>query len=339
MNRKKHILLILSSLLLLISSCRKADYHPGRTLVPVEDRTKVNALFANLRSTPEFYDVTAGILTEIRASQGTKLRFYPYSFKDKNGKVMLSGTVRVGIIEMYGAGASLANRSACLSGNQLLTNTGQAYITASVNGEEIGVTRYGIGFIAPTHSAMAMGLYYGVDNYEDSLVRWMRVGNMTGTAVQGTVFDTMSVLVVDTMGTGVDTAHIYRHYNQFDSCGALHWVGSMYPVSVSTGLTNISVSPADTSFNKTNTAVFVVFPDHHAVVPVGDYNLQTHTFSFPAGYNVPLESRVAIVTIGYKNGTLYFNSQNNITLTAGMVFTPVMEPHTVHEVLNLLALL
>lgn len=337
MNKKQYILLIMSSLLLLVASCRKADYHVS-TVIKATDKTNINTLFASLRTHPEFFDVEAGVYSEIRASKGTRFRFYPYSFKDKGGKIITSGTVRISVIEMYGAGASIANRSVSLSGNQLLHNTGQVYITATMKGEEIRVNKYGIDFITSTHLSTPMALYYGVDNYEDSLVRWMRVGNMTGTAVTGTIVDTMTVVVIDT-AHALDTGHIYRNYNQFDSCGALYWVSSQYPAWTTTGLTNISVIPTDTSFDASNTAVFVVFADFNAAVGVGDYNSKTHTFSLTPGYTIPMETRIDFVTIGYKGGLLYYSVQKDITLTEAMTFTPVMVPHTVGEVLNLLALL
>jgi hypothetical protein len=328
---------MMSSFLLLAASCRKADYH-STNLTEAVDKTKVNTIFASLRSKPEVLYVTAGVYTEVRASKGTRFRFYPNSFKDKNGRTISSGTVQLSVIEMYGAGASIANRSVSLSGNQLLHNTGQVYITASVNGEEIGVNKYGIDFLTSTRRTSPMSLYYGVDDYDDSLVRWMRVGTATGTIVNGTIIDTMSVIVVDTV-TSVDTAQIYRNYNQFDSCGALHWVSSQYPAWTTTSLTNISVIPTDTSFNAFNTAVFVVFTDFNAAVPLGDYNSQTHAFSLTPGYSIPMETRIDIVTIGYKGGLLYYAVQRDITLIEGVVFAPAMVPHTVNEVLNLLALL
>ena len=327
--------MILSSLLMLVTSCRKSDYRAS-TLIKAEDVTNINVLFSSLRTSPQYFTVTAGIYSEVRAAEGTRLRFYPHSFKDKAGNIITSGSVLVGITEMYGPGAALANRSASLSGNQLLNNTGQAYVTASMNGGEIGVTKYGIDFLSLVNSGMPMGLYYGVTDYSDSLVRWMRVGNTVGTAVTGTVFDTMSVYLIDTMGTGIDTLRVYRNYNQFDSCGALHWVSSQYPAARNTGLTNLSVIPVDSSFNGSNTAVFVAFPDYNAVVPVSDYNSKTHTFTMAAGYNIPLESRVDIVAVAYKNGLLYCSTQNNVTLTQDMIFTPSMTPHTVTEVINLL---
>ncbi len=338
MNRHRHILVVISSFLLLLASCSKPDYRDS-VLINTNDRTDVNTLFHSLRSTPEVFTVTAGTYSEVRLSKGTRFRFYPHSFKDNSGNILTSGTVRLSVIEMYSTGSALANRSVGLSGNQLLNNTGQVYVTATMDGVEIGVTKYGIDFYSPVHSGMPMGLYYGVTDYSDSLVRWMRVGNTAGTAVNATTLDSMSVVVIDTLGTGVGTVNIYRNYNQFDSCGALHWVSSQYPATVTTGLTDISVIPADTLFNSSNTAVFVVFPDYHMAVPVSNYDSHTHIFSMAVGYNIPLESRIDVVTIGHKNGLLYYSSQNNVTLTQGMVFSPVMTAHTVTEVLNLLATL
>lgn len=323
---------------LLVASCHKADYKASQ-LQPVDDKTKITTLFNSLHSTPQLITVTAGQYTKVRASQGTLLRFYPNSFKDKTGKTITGGTVQISITEMYGAGADIANRSVSLSGNQLLQNAGQIFITATIKGQEVFVNKYGVGFLSSGHSGLPRELYYGHNDEGDSLTRWMRVGHATGTYVGGTVLDTMAVFLIDSIGAGVDTTNILRHYNMFDSVGALYWVGCMYPQAIATGLTNVSVIPADQSFSNSNAMVFVVFPDNSAVVPLNNYNSTTHAFSLNPGYEIPLGSNIYIVTLGFANGNVYYAVQKNITLKEGMTFSPAMSAYTVNDVLNELRML
>lgn len=320
---------------MLLAACRKSNYKASE-LQPAVDLSVINSALNSLKPAPQVVYVVAGTYTEVRLPKGTKLKFYPFSFKNGSGDVADGDTVAISVIEMYGAGTALENRCANLSGNQVLKNGGQIFITARCHGKDVSVTRYGVCFLAAAHSTQPMALYYGSPGYDDSLTRWMRVGNMVGTAVQGTVLDTMSVYFVDSSGMSVDTAHIYRNYNEFDSVSALQWVGCEYPYAVSTPLTNISVTPGSTDFNNSNTAVFLIFPDINAVIPVTDYNSSTHTFSLQQGYEVPSGLKAHLVAVGYNKGNLYFFEQTDFTLNTGMSFTPVMSAFTPTEILNLL---
>ncbi len=339
MHKKWVILLVYCSVLSLFAvSCRKSDYKAS-ALVNATDKTQLNTIFQSLRSIPQVVTVTAGVYTEFRLAQGTKFRFYPHSFKDKNGQTISSGVVTLSIIEMYTAGQALANRSVSITGNLILKNQGDIYITASMNGEEIFVNKYGIDFFSATHAEVPMGLYYGNVANDDSLVNWTRVGTMTGTVVTGTVLDTMSVFVVDSAGTGVDTMKLLRNYYQFDSCSSLYWVGCHYPFSTTNARTNIEVKLTDNAYNGTNTQVFLVYPDINAALPVNIYNATTHTFSFQQGYEVPVGQRTDIVVISYAGGNYYFFVQKNVDLSVTTTFKPFMSAYTPNEIINLLSLL
>lgn len=333
--------LICSLFCLLVASCKKADYKPSvsTALTNVNSSTLATSLFSSLYYPPQVINVTAGVYSTVTASHGTKLKFYPYSFKDYSGRTITSGTVQIGITEMYGAGAGLANRSVSLSGNELLQNGGQIYITASMAGQPISVNKYGVGFLAQPNLSSPMGLYYGSKEYGDSLTRWITSGYAAGTMAMNTSMDTMSVYLIDSTGTHVDTANLYRNYNMFDSCSRLQWVGCLYPNYVAGKTTNITVTPSDTLFTTSNTLIFVVFPGINSVVPVNKYDPATHSFSLPLGYEIPRDVKVHIVTIGYTAGNLHYSAQMNVTPSQGTNFRAEMQPYTVREVLNSLLLL
>lgn len=331
----RQIAILAMGLLTLLSACRKTDYK-ANDLKPVTDNTAIVAALNLLKVTPQVIEVTVGVYTEVRLSQGTKLKFYPYSFKDQTGNILTSGTVQITVAEVYGPGLGIVNRVANMSGNQLLRNGGQIYITGQINGSEVAVNKYGVCFLAPTHSEEPMALYYGTTGFEDSMTRWMRVGNMTGTAVQGTILDTQSVYFVDTSGVGVDTANIYRNYNEFDSVASWKWVGCNYPYAPGNRLTDVFVTTSDASFDNSNTAVFLVIPEVKTVIPVTDYNKVSRTFSMPPGYDVPTGVEAHLVVLSFKSGKLYYYQQTGFNLSYGMEFAPTMREYTSNEILNML---
>ena len=339
MNQLRQILLLATGMILLVSaSCRKKEYKVLPSNTPT-DNTAIVAALNSLKSSTQTYDVTVGVYTEIRLSQGTKLKFYPYSFKDAKNNILTSGVVQVSVREVYGPGAGIVNRLANMSGNLLLKNGGGIYITGQMNGSDVNVNKYGVCFLAATHSDDPMALYYGTTGYEDSMTRWMRVGNMTGTAVQGTILDTQAVYYVDTSGTHVDTASIMRNYNQFDSVGAWGWIGCHYPYASSNTLTDINVIPNDETFNATNTAVFLVLPEVKIVIPVTDYNTTTHSFSLPTGYDVPADLIADLVVLSYKDGKLYYWQQTNFNISMNMSYGTALREYTPNEILNMLYVL
>ena len=323
-----------------MSACRKSDYTSSQ-VTPVNPNTHwlLDMGFSYLKGGSQQITVVAGVYTEVRLSKGTKLKFYPYSFKDGVGNLLNGDTIRLSVLELYGAGAGIANRSVNLSGNQLLKNNGELYITAARDGGSVAINKYGVCFLASAHSQEQRDLYYGHSGNEDSTIRWNRVGLMTGAYCIGTVLDTQSVYLVDTSGTKVDTTNVYRNYNVFDSCAALGWVGCAYPYQATTQLTNISVSPASSDFNNSNTAVFLVFPQINAVVPVTDYDSASHVFSLPNGYEVPSDITAHLVVIGYNGSTLYYYQQTNFLLGRNMSIIPILRPYSLNEILNMLYLL
>lgn len=68
------------TILFYFSSCKKNDTvisNPSGS-----DRSYLNSLFAPFRTTPQTLTVTAGMYAEVTGAKGTKLTFYPNSFKD-----------------------------------------------------------------------------------------------------------------------------------------------------------------------------------------------------------------------------------------------------------------
>ena len=340
-----NLFVFLGALLLFVASCHKTDYKANGepALVNVSgsstDKTGLNKLFSALRPAPATLTVTAGIYQVVRAPQGTKLTFYPNSFTDKSGKVISSGTIQIAITEMYRPGAMIANRATTTGNGNILKSGGQVYITATKNGADVSVNKYGLGFIATQPGHQTMALFYGNTSNADSLATWPIAKSDFGMITSGTIIDTMLLYIVDTSGSVIDTTAIYRNYNQFDSTTSLSWVNCDFYLDSGGTLCNVAVIPSDTSFNASNTEIFIVLPGYDAVAAVNNYDATTHTFTMNNAYKLYAGIVADVIAIGSKGGNLYYYEQKNVSLTPTMTFTPVMMPRSVSYIRDALSVL
>lgn len=305
----------------LLASCSKS-YNRGYVATQQTDLTKLNSLFDSLRPAPQNFVVTAGFLQTVYGANGTKLTFYPNSFKDANGNTLKGDTIHIQLTEVYTIGAMIANRAGTVSNGQLLTSGGQVLITATSNGQQVFANRYGIGFKQAAPSQQPMLLFYGNTNTPDSVVAWMNPGSpQTGAYVTGTTAssDTSIVYVITPTGTDtITTRSAVMQYYQFDSCSSFNWINCDYFYSSASQLTDVTVFVPDTSFNQSNTEVFVVFPTINAAAHMSQYNAAAHSFDLPKGYYIPVGEPIDIVVATNKNGAYYYFQQTGITTVTGL---------------------
>lgn len=234
-------------------------------------RVKIPAytLFAELRSTPQVYCITAGIPQTVTGTKGTILRFYPNSFKYANGNIVTDGTVCIELVEMLTPGAMIANMATTqTTDNQLLQSGGQVYINATKNGEKLYANKYGIAYPQPAASTAPMDLYYGNRNNEDSIVFWRPLDPATaggaGTTAAGT--------------TTVDTiSNIYL----FDYCTNFTYINCDKFYNYPEPKTNIYFIMPDSTFNKDNTSIFFILNEINSVSSVNNvsYNKVNNSFN------------------------------------------------------------
>ncbi len=281
------------------------------------DETKLNQLFSGLRTMPQNLAVTAGFSQTVYGINGTRLTFYPNSFKDKVGNILTKGIVNIQLTEIYTVGDMIANRVATTTADgRLLASGGQVFITATMNGEEVFANRYGISFKQATPSKQPMLLLYGSAGRPDSVVSWATPGSLLpGAYAAGTVSNTDTSLVIVITSTGPDTITTHgavMTYYQFDSCANFSWINCDYFYSSPSQLTDVRVMVPDTSFNQSNTEVFIVFPAINAAAHMTQYNAATHTFDLPKGYYIPVGMPVDIVVATNKNGSYYYYSETGV---------------------------
>lgn len=287
---------------LFVSSCGK-KYDPGPNPSTVYDKSKLNELFKEFRSTPEVQCVTAGIQQTISFAKGTRLTFYPNSFKDASGAIITSGTVCLEVTEMYKPGDMIANRATTVTNDgKLLQSGGQVYIKATKDEQEVFANRYGIAYPQPAASSLNMSLFYGNTANTDSVITW--VDGSQATVSGGTA-----------SGTSADTVLI-RY--QFDSVTNFSYINCDQFSSYS-NITNVFIRVPDNSFNNGNSQIFLIFPSINSVTFLGEYSSDNNVFSLRQPYyKVPVGMKINIVVMNNKDGNYFYYEQTGITVTENM---------------------
>ncbi len=304
---------------ILVSACHKETETVNSTPNPptppatVYSKKGLRQLFSPLQPAMQSFNVPAGVSTTITGAQGTRLTFYPNSFKNAAGQVVTSGTVQIKLMEATKPGAMIGARAATIMATGgLLRSGGEIYVSATMGGQELKANKYRVSFAQPAYSNQPMELYYGDMNNEDSVVVWTGTNGSNGTTSTGTRFDS-------TQG------QTWRH--QFDSCTSFNWINCDHFYS-STPITNVSAIAPDTSFNGSNTSVFIVFPSINSVCYMSSYVTATHTFSLSTGYYVPVGMNMHIIGISVKNGNYYYSELLNQTISNNMSMSLNLQQQT-----------
>jgi hypothetical protein len=295
-------------IIIVICSCSKRanEKEIASPATSITDKTKLNSLFAPFRTTPQTFVVTAGISQMVIGAKGTKLRFNPGSFKDENGNVITGGNINLELIEMYKPGNMIANRATTMSNGNFLASGGQIYLKVSMSGKNIEAGTYGISY-ANAESGNIMNLYTGNTANEDSVVTWGNPLASLGTfCVNGTF---------DTTGTGV-TGDLYY---KFDSCTKFEWINCDRLYSNPAPKTKIYLTMNDTTFNATNTQVYMVIPSINSVACMSFYDATLRRFQFNNYYTVPEGITVSFIAMAVKNGSYYYFESPNQEVTTNMV--------------------
>ncbi len=303
------VYLILSvALMFLLHSCKKdnsnvAGTKPGYAAPAgaptVYAGTPFNSLFRDLRYVPEIKCVAAGKLTTITFSRGTRLTFYPNSFKDGAGNLITTGQVCIELTEIYKTGDMIANRVTTMEGGTLLASGGQVLIYASRNGEKVFPNKYAIAFKQPAPSSIPMGLYAGNSRNTDSVVTWG--------AIASPIPGTRDTVTPSAWGTGL--------WYRFDSCNTFTWLGCDSAYAHTGSRSSIKLVVPDLDVTNANTQAFLVIPSINACANF-QYNSST-----PLTLNVtdiPDGVSAVVVVISKRNNKYYYYQSASFTVGSGI---------------------
>ncbi len=301
---KNQFLFLAASALLLVVACHKT---PAPEKNNPTNIATLSEPFKDLRSTPEKQCVTAGAYQTITFAKGTRLTFYPKSFKDAAGSIITSGTVCIEMIEMYKAGDMIANRaSTTTTDGGILMSGGQVHIKATKDGQEVYANKYGIAFKQPAASTQPMDLYYGKRN-SDSVITWTKANTASpGTSVPGTTIDSTTV------------------YYMFDSCTDFNFINCDQLRSTA-ARTDAKVKINNSDYNPLNTQVLLLLPSINSIINF-KYNKTTKIFEI--GKDIPVGMAAAIVIISNANGEYLYYEHTNMTVAEGFTVNATMTKET-----------
>lgn len=267
-----------------------------------EDISGLTQLYNDLKATPQEFTITAGSTTNITGELGTVIKFYPHSFKDKNGNIVNNGTIKVYLTEVLDPQHMVANRVQTVTeSNRLLSSGGAIHIVATLNGDTLATNGYGIEFNKRNNTIIdTMALYpgYTTNVIGGNGVKWY--DDTTGTTY---------------VKRKVDQDSFTHHYN-FDSCFNFGWVNCDFYASVADPKTNIGVVMPNATFNHNNTEVMLINKRLNIVATLSGYNSNSNTFmAHDPLYYLPVGERVSIIVISGINGKVYADTFKNIQLT------------------------
>jgi hypothetical protein len=282
---------------LLFTACKKEGGKIPEWQNPVTySPKKLEAAFSSMRSTPQTFTVMAGTFATVTGAQGTRLRFYPGSFKNASGATITSGNVQIQLIEAYKAGDMIRNRSTTMqTDGSLLTSGGEVKVVATQNGQALTAGKYGIDFRQSAPSSQPMRTFSGVASEQDGAIDWVAGPTTPGNDATGTIADTAS----------------NTFYYIFDSVSNFNWINCDYFYNQQ-NRTAVKVVLPDTTFNSSTTAVFAIFPSMNAVARSMDYTFSTTSaslseFSFKNNYRLPVGLSVKLVVITKKSDGSYYS--------------------------------
>ena len=325
--------LALFALSQIVASCSK-NYNSAApaTKTITYDHSGLNALFSDLRTTPQSFTVQAGTSVSITGTNGTVMQFYPNTFKDASGHVITSGTVSVQLTEMYKPGDMIANRASTMAQGNILKSGGQINITAAVNGQTVFANNYGVKFMQQTASTAPMNLFYGSTSNIDSVATWTNGGDSThnGTIAWGTT------------SYGADELYV------FDSCSHFGYINCDALLATDSPKTAVTIIVPDSTYNPSNTQLYLVIPTLNSVISnVESYDASTNYIAKTNTMNIISEGHLDIVPTGMnykfvvitkKNGNYYYYETSGIT-TMNMKLTATMQQKTSAQVKTLLSAL
>ena len=231
---------------------------------------------------------------------------------------------------MYTLGDMIRNRTTTMTSDGLLQSAGEVNIVATQNGQEVFANNYGIGFKQSAALTQPMCLYYGSMSNADSVVTWdIADTTKNGTVVPGTIV---------TNDTIIANENVYL----FNGCTSFNWVNCDHFNNGYSGK-SLTVTLPDTSYNSSNTSIYIIFPDLNAVMSnvqsLGgtlSTTQQILTLTSEGNSNIiPDGAHYKLVILSDQNHNFYYNESSG-TVSGNLNMFPIFESKTPTEIVTLL---
>lgn len=226
-----------------------------------------------------------------------------------------------------------------MANGQILQSNGEVNISATMNGQPVYVNKYGIGFIQSNPSVQVMSLFYGTTNNADSVATW----TVTDTSLSGTQSSGLDSTVLSEDGALINV-NISNYYGRpwvgcvFDSSSSLAYTNCDAFYNNDSPKTSVSVVVPDTSFNPSNTEVYLILPSINCAMSTVepelggvDYDQATNTINIVSESKtliVPAGMNYELVVMTNKNGIYYYYKTSGIIPHSGLNVTASMTQQT-----------
>lgn len=292
----------------------------GSCEYPISPNANIDDLFEELRSSNQVvqeYSMLAEEGGQITCINGSQFNFYSNTFATLDG-TPVTGQIEIEIIEVLTKGDILLIGRPTISDGQILRSAGEFYVSANQDGQELQMTgSYNISWpYANAFEDQGEMLFFEGEGQGEEF-NWVLLQNTELWAGTG---------IIDSLEEeGGPVFNVFSDRFGWLNCDAFM---SYLPEE----LTTISVTlPAE--YTNVNTAVFIVFNDDNAVLPMyGDPTTEAFVSGqIPIGVDVTI---VVVSSIGDPNDPQYQYDLIPITIEADQVIASIPEDATLDEIEN-----
>lgn len=315
---KLNAICIVLTIVVVISSCRKKHN------ITSNNNDNVFELLEKLKSPAQKFSGQAGEAWSISGIKGTRINFYPKSFRDNNGQIINSGTIDIELIETPKAKDMILNGVTTMVGkSRFLQSGGAINITATQNGNPVIVgERFGIDFKQDNASTDTMFVFQGWAGQQMSftdgtgLVSWGESGS-NGQA-----------------GTRVDTSSVINYYS-FDSVLNFDWINCDRFRNDIGPKTNINIMLSGANPKLYGVIGFLVLPDINSVISIYQSNPDNLKYlSLGSSMKIPIGMKATFVVMAKIDSEYYFARKDAGSLVNNHSESMVLKKKSITEIIS-----
>jgi hypothetical protein len=278
---KKLIYGSLALALLAITACKKEEVVP-----PPTPTSNLSGYFTDNESNAiQSFSMDATSPQFITGANGVQIYVPANSFVYSNGSPV-TGTISVELIEVLDVSAMVKMNKTTVSNGEMLVSGGQLKISANQNSSEI--------YLAPN---AALNVSVPVTSPDPQMALFtgnqMSSGDINWTSSLGDTAQQDSIIITQDSSGG-------SWYNFDFNNDSLGWINCDYWWNSGQSLTTVTAS-LDTSYNVSNTACYLVFPNINSVISLYGYATPGEFTSS----NVPINQSATFVCISEIDNVYY----------------------------------
>jgi hypothetical protein len=279
------------------------------------NRTAIDKFFTKNQKPSQIFTIDAQQQNTIKANDGTIILIQPNTFVNADGHVV-KGEVTLEVKEMYNATDMILSNASTVSNDMPLISGGEVFIDARQNGEVLKMDN---------NKPMAVQMPSRIGTKDEMQMFHGEAGN---NSVNWTLANANSYSPVANSNSPTGSSYNF-------STTAMGWINCDKFMRSNNRGTKIRVN-IPTTFDTTNTAIFMVFSKQNTVTRFDSFNVFDRTLSiedannnhfYTRWYSVPVGTELTIVSISEINGE-YYSSFSPVKITEDHLQTVNPSPTT-----------